>query len=65
MDPGTVANQVISAGTALCGLILVFLGAVFASFNSFDAEQKPQGKCNLFDQMPEKQRGLRGCHTSN
>lgn len=44
MDPTIVAGQVTTAGTALAGLILVFLGNIFTSFNSYDADQQSSVK---------------------
>jgi hypothetical protein len=39
-DAEKVRELVFSGGTALAGLILVFLGAVIASFESYDAAQR-------------------------
>ena len=40
MQTANLANQLLSAGTALAGFILVFLGVVFTGYESYDAPQK-------------------------
>jgi len=40
MEISNLANQLLSAGTALAGLILVFLGVVFTAYESYEAPQK-------------------------
>lgn len=40
METANLANQLLSAGTALAGLILVFLGVVFTGYESYDTVQK-------------------------
>lgn len=44
MDDAQLAGQVISAGTALAGLILVFLGSVFTGYDSYKKTEKPAVK---------------------
>lgn len=39
-EQSTLINQLFSGGTALAGLILVFLGSIFASYESYDAQAK-------------------------
>jgi hypothetical protein len=36
-----VSGDIAAAATALSGLLLVFLGSIAASYDSFDAESKP------------------------
>lgn len=40
MTDAEIASQIVSSASVLAGLLLVFLGAVFSAFNSYDAEQK-------------------------
>lgn len=40
MDDAQLAGQIMSAGTALAGLILVFLGSVFTAYDSYDRTEK-------------------------
>ena len=35
-----IAGVIVGAGTALAGLILVFLGGIFTSYESYDADQQ-------------------------
>jgi hypothetical protein len=39
-NPTEIAGDVIGAGTALAGLLLVFLGSAATSFDSYDAVQQ-------------------------
>ena len=40
MDTTNVASELFEGGTALAGLILVFLGSVFAAYESHDPAQR-------------------------
>ncbi|MCZ6878571.1 MAG: hypothetical protein O7G29_10570 [Acidobacteria bacterium] len=40
MDKNTLMNQLLSGGTALAGLILVFLGGIFTAYSSYGPEQQ-------------------------
>ena len=44
MPSDPLVNQIFSGGTALAGFLLVFLGVLFASYESFDATQKTSVK---------------------
>jgi len=40
MDAGSVAEQVLTAGTALAGLILVFLGNIVSGYESYERQAR-------------------------
>ena len=40
MNRGEIAGQILGAGSALAGLILVFMGAAFTAFEGYTSEQK-------------------------
>ena len=40
VNTDSVINQLFSGGTALAGLVLVFLGGVLAAFDSYETQQK-------------------------
>jgi hypothetical protein len=44
LDPSEIAGDVISGGSALAGLILVYLGSVATGYSSFSAVQQPSVK---------------------
>lgn len=44
MDGIAVAGEVASAGTALAGLILVYLGALVTGFDSFQPQERKSAK---------------------
>ena len=44
MSTEVVINQIFSGGTSLSGLLLVFLGILFTSYESYDAVQKADVK---------------------
>lgn len=44
MDGVAVAGEVVGAGTALAGLILVYLGALVAGFESFQPQEQKVNK---------------------
>lgn len=39
-----IAGDIVASGTALAGLLLVFMGAASASFQTYDAQSKPDVK---------------------
>jgi hypothetical protein len=40
-EDSSIASDVITASTALAGLLLVFLGGLVSAYQSYDAEQQP------------------------
>lgn len=40
MPVDTISGHLLTAGTALAGLVLVFLGQVFTSYDGYDATEK-------------------------